>query len=417
MWRKGRISLTCAGLLPQDDGYSPWGAAGSPQGSESRAGAQEAAMGKASEEPTPVAPGWRARRGLLLAVVLPALVLASFSTVHLVVALSSAGAHARAGALATLTADSTRLAAALEDERNGIVRFVALGSAPGYQGVSGRGSAQPYTPGYQLELAVLRRAYAATDRSARQVMAAARAIRDSYPAAVREQAASEVAALGSLAGLRRAATGTRLPALEIIGEYASVIGSVLAVGDGASPGRGEEDLTRYGRELTLIASAREDAARQGAILLSALGPDLTSQGDFGPDQIGAITTALSEQQAAQAAFDGLAGPAQRQQFQDAMSAPLVTRAQAMEQQAIAMARSGTQDPTIGNASTGLVYVTAGLGSVEAQLEAAAQATASTLHTRAVLSALGYSLLLAFLAGLLLTVFRPRRAWRRPQPAP
>ena len=33
--------------------------------------------------------------------------------------------------------------------------------------------------------------------------------------------------------------------------------------------------------------------------------------------------------------------------------------------------------------------------------------ASTLHTRAVLSALGYSLLLAILAAMLFTVFRPR----------
>ena len=361
-------------------------------------------MGKASDDAVPAVRSWRGRRGLVLAVVLPALAIASFSTVHLVSALGSAGAAARAGALARLTADSTGLAAALEAERNETVRFVALGAPP--YGVAGRGSALT-SDDYKLEQAVLRRAYAATDRSARQVAAAARAIGGSYPAAVRDQAASELAALRGLAGLRRASTTTNLPSLNIISEYASVIGSVLAVGDGASLGRGEEDLARYRQELTLIAGAREDAARQGAILISALGPDLTVQGDFGPDKLGAITTAVSEQETAQVAFGNLAGPVQRQQFQDAMSAPAVTRARAMVDQAIALARSGQQDPTIGDAGTGLVYVQAGLGRVEAQLVAVEQSTAGALHSRAVLSALGYSLLLAILAAMLFTVFRPR----------
>jgi hypothetical protein len=340
--------------------------------------------------------------------VLPAAVLASFGAVHLAGALSSAGSAARAGAMATLTADSTRLATALAAERDQTVRFVALGSSPSSN--AGRGSAQPGSDGYRLELAVLHRAYASTDGAARQVTAAARAIGGSYPAAVRQQASSELGALGSLAGLRRAATATSLPSLDIISEYTAVIGSVLSAGHSTSPARGEQDLTRYGTELSLIAGAREYVAQQGAILMSALGPDLTSQGSFGPDKLGAITTAVSEQEAAQAAFDRMAGPAQRQQFRDAMSAPPVTRAQAMVQQAIALARSGEQDPTIGDASTAVVYVQAGLGRVEAQLVSAEQSTASALHSRAVLAAVGYSLLLAVLAVMLLTVFRPRRAW-------
>jgi hypothetical protein len=186
-----------------------------------------------------------------------------------------------------------------------------------------------------------------------------------------------------------------------------VIRAVLAIGNNAGPGRGEEDLARAGQELTLIAGARENVAQQSAILLSALNPDLTTRGDFGPDKLSAITAAVSEQEAAQVAFDGMAGPQQRQQYQDAMSAPQVTRAQAMVQQAIAMAQSGAQDPTIGEAGTGLFYVGAGLGRVEGQLESAEQSMASTLHTRAVLSALGYGLLLAVLAAMLFTVFRPR----------
>jgi len=361
-------------------------------------------MGKISEDAVPAVRSWRGRRGLVLAVVLPALAIASFSTVHLVSALGSAGSAARAGALARLTADSTGLAAALEAERNETVRFVALGAPP--YGVAGRGSART-SDDYQLEQAVLHGAYAATDRSARQVTAAARAIGGSYPAVVRQQATSEVAALGNLAELRRSSTTTNLPSLSIIREYTSVIRAVLAIGNNAGPGRGEEDLARAGQELTLIAGARENVAQQSAILLSALNPDLTTRGDFGPDKLSAITAAVSEQEAAQVAFDGMAGPQQRQQYQDAMSAPQVTRAQAMVQQAIAMAQSGAQDPTIGEAGTGLFYVGAGLGRVEGQLESAEQSMASTLHTRAVLSALGYGLLLAVLAAMLFTVFRPR----------
>ena len=361
-------------------------------------------MGKISDDAVPAVRSWRGRRGLVLAVVLPALAIASFSTVHLVSALGSAGSAARAGALARLTADSTGLAAALEAERNETVRFVALGAPP--YGVAGRGSART-SDDYQLEQAVLHGAYAATDRSARQVTAAARAIGGSYPAVVRQQATSEVAALGNLAELRRSSTTTNLPSLSIIREYTSVIRAVLAIGNNAGPGRGEEDLARAGQELTLIAGARENVSQQSAILLSALNPDLTTRGDFGPDKLSAITAAVSEQEAAQVAFDGMAGPQQRQQYQDAMSAPQVTRAQAMVQQAIAMAQSGAQDPTIGEAGTGLFYVGAGLGRVEGQLESAEQSMASTLHTRAVLSALGYSLLLAVLAAMLFTVFRPR----------
>jgi len=361
-------------------------------------------MGKISDDAVPAVRSWRGRRGLVLAVVLPALAIASFSTVHLVSALGSAGSAARAGALARLTADSTGLAAALEAERNETVRFVALGAPP--YGVAGRGSART-SDDYQLEQAVLHGAYAATDRSARQVTAAARAIGGSYPAVVRQQATSEVAALGNLAELRRSSTTTNLPSLSIIREYTSVIRAVLAIGNNAGPGRGEEDLARAGQELTLIAGARENVAQQSAILLSALNPDLTTRGDFGPDKLSAITAAVSEQEAAQVAFDGMAGPQQRQQYQDAMSAPQVTRAQAMAQQAIAMAQSGAQDPTIGEAGTGLFYVGAGLGRVEGQLESAEQSMASTLHTRAVLSALGYGLLLAVLAAMLFTVFRPR----------
>jgi hypothetical protein len=361
-------------------------------------------MGKISDDAVPAVRSWRGRRGLVLAVVLPALAIASFSTVHLVSALGSAGSAARAGALARLTADSTGLAAALEAERNETVRFVALGAPP--YGVAGRGSART-SDDYQLEQAVLHGAYAATDRSARQVTAAARAIGGSYPAVVRQQATSEVAALGNLAELRRSSTTTNLPSLSIIREYTSVIRAVLAIGNNAGPGRGEEDLARAGQELTLIAGARENVAQQSAILLSALNPDLTTRGDFGPDKLSAITAAVSEQEAAQVAFDGMAGPQQRQQYQDAMSAPQVTRAQAMAQQAIVMAQSGAQDPTIGEAGTGLFYVGAGLGRVEGQLESAEQSMASTLHTRAVLSALGYGLLLAVLAAMLFTVFRPR----------
>ena len=361
-------------------------------------------MGKISDDAVPAVRSWRGRRGLVLAVVLPALAIASFSTVHLVSALGSAGSAARAGALARLTADSTGLAAALEAERNETVRFVALGAPP--YGVAGRGSART-SDDYQLEQAVLHGAYAATDRSARQVTAAARAIGGSYPAVVRQQATSEMAALGNLAELRRSSTTTNLPSLSIIREYTSVIRAVLAIGNNAGPGRGEEDLARAGQELTLIAGARENVAQQSAILLSALNPDLTTRGDFGPDKLSAITAAVSEQEAAQVAFDGMAGPQQRQQYQDAMSAPQVTRAQAMAQQAIAMAQSGAQDPTIGEAGTGLFYVGAGLGRVEGQLESAEQSMASTLHTRAVLSALGYGLLLAVLAAMLFTVFRPR----------
>ena len=84
----------------------------------------------------------------------------------------------------------------------------------------------------------------------------------------------------------------------------------------------------------------------------------------------------------------------------------MTRAQTQEMAAIALAQSGQQDPTISEASTGLNYVRTSLGDVEAGLETTQESRASAVHTGAILSAVGYGVLLMFLAALLLMIFRP-----------
>jgi hypothetical protein len=352
--------------------------------------------------------GWRTRRGLLLAVVLPALALGSLGAVRLAGALGSAGSAAQARTMAALTADSASLAAALGTERDGIMRFVALGSSsPGGLPVpAGRGSHSLSSADYRLEAATLNRSFAATDRLVRRVRTEAAAIGDSYPAAARRQAASELSALGGLAGLRQAATQTRLPALPIISQYASVVSSVLAVGGNVTLGGGDAVLNRTARELALVAAIREDAAQEQAILTSALSSDLTNQGNFGPDKIAALQSATADQGANQTELGFVADPSGNRLFQDALSAPQVARALAQRDAAVALAQSGVQDPTIGLASTGMAYVSTSLGRAESQLAAAESGRAAALRSRAILAIAGYGLLLAALIVLLLLVFRP-----------
>jgi hypothetical protein len=359
------------------------------------------------QAPSPLG-GWRSRRGLQLAIILPVLALAALSTLRIVGALGSADAYADVSTLAALTADSTGLAGALEAERDEIVRFVALGTptAAAPAPVAGRGSAAPQSADYKLEQRAIGQTYAATGRLARQVHAEASAIGSAYPAAVQQHAANEVTALGNLADLRKAATDTRLPSLAIISQYGTIINAVLGISDDVSLGRGDGDLDRAGHELALVADAREAVAEQSAILTSALASDLTVQSDFGQDKLVAIEAALSQQKADLSVFQIIADPAQRQQYENALSGPQVTRAQVQEMQAIALAQSGQQDPTISEAGPALGYVRTSLGDVEARLEATQQSRASALHTDAILSAAGYSLLLVVLAALLLLIFRP-----------
>ena len=363
-------------------------------------------MGKTSDDAVPAVRSWRGRRGLALAVVLPALAIASFSTVHLVSALGSAGAAARAGALARLTADSTGLAAALEAERNETVRFVALGAPP--YGVIGRGSARTSDPGYKLEQAVLHRAFAATDRSARQVTAAARAIGGSYPAVVRRTGHQRGGGAGE-PGRTPQELHHDEPSLPQHHPRVQ-LGNRRRAGHRRrrqpGPGRGGPGPGRAG--------ANADRRRAGGRRPAERDPDLRPEP--GPHHPGRLRPGQAQRHHRRRQRAGSRAGGLRRHGGPAAAAAVPGRdVGPAGDQGPGHGPAGDRHGPVGRAgpddrrapAPGFSTCGAGLGHVEGQLESAEQSMASTLHTRAVLSALGYSLLLAILAAMLFTVFRPR----------
>ncbi len=143
-------------------------------------------------------------------------------------------AYQRVEALANLGQAVTALSQSLEDERDFTAGYIARGKP-------------------QADKVVLRQEYSATDRAARQVTALARGIGVSYPAQTRARAAALVTRIEGLGNLRRAVTGTQMPALAVIETYAATIGDVLAIDDEIAQGGGDAALEDTVRVLGLLS--------------------------------------------------------------------------------------------------------------------------------------------------------------------
>ena len=344
---------------------------------------------------------WRVRSRLVLLIAIPTLTAIVLGGIRIGSSAQSAIAYQQVEQLAVLSGKVASLAQALEVERNTTITYIVLGKQGG-----GRGS-PPVTLASRLENKVLKKDYAVTDGWARQVRSQALTIGSSYPPLVQQDAAGAVTAIDGLAALRAASTDTQLPSLVVVQKYATTIGNVLALTDEIALGSNDSSLADTVRVLGLISAMKAQASEQGAILRSALTSDLSGQGVFGQDKLEAITAAQANQQSDLSAFGISATAAQRQLYNDALSSTLADRAQAQEQQAIALAKSGrasSVDPTIANASAAMAYPVNALRGVETQLVNSVISRATALRNSAIVSAVavGVAVLLVLVLALLFT---------------
>jgi signal transduction histidine kinase len=342
---------------------------------------------------------WRVRSRLLLLVVIPTVTAVSAGGVFIATSAQSALVDQRVLTLANLSGKITGLVQALQNEREDTVRFIVLGNLNGGRGAL-PSSAIPPGP----ELGLLNQDYAVTTDWANQVKALASGINGSYSALAQQDMQAAVTAIGNLPAIRAAATGTQLPALIVINEYATTIATLLAVESQIAVGSSDSTLAGSVRVLGLVSSMKEEASQQQALLTSALRPDLVSLGQFGPTQQSAITDAQAQQQGDLSEFDTAATADQRQLFNSVLSSSSVVQAQAQEQEAISLASSKSSiatDPTISDASSALSFVVSGMRSAEQQFANSVISRSRSLRDSAITSAVIFSLAVALLLGIAL----------------
>src|SRR5207244_12198337 len=166
---------------------------------------------------------------------------------------------------ANLSGKITGLVQALQNEREDTVRYNVLGTSNGGRGAS-PSSAVPPGP----EIGLLNQDHAVTTGWANQVKALAGGIDGSYSALAQQDSQAAVTAIGNLPAIRAAATGTRLPALIVIREYATAINTLMAVQSQIAVGSSDSALAGSVRVLGLVTSMKEDASQQQALLTPAL---------------------------------------------------------------------------------------------------------------------------------------------------
>jgi signal transduction histidine kinase len=362
-----------------------------------RGGDQQPGAGTASRPASRRAlKNWRLRSRLVLLVIIPTLTAVAAGGIFIASSVESALVYQRVLTLANLSGKITGLVQALQNERQDTVQFIVLGAGNDGRGASAASSAP--------EVSLLNEDYAVTAGWADQVKALGDGVGGSYSALAQQDVQAAVTAIGNLPAIRAAATGTRLPALIVIEEYATTIDTLLAVENQIAVGSSDSTLAGEVRVLGLVSSMKEEASQQQALLTSALRSDLVSLGQFGPTQQSAITDAQAQQQGDLSEFDTAATPTQRQLFNNVLSSSTVVQAQAQEQEAISLASSKSPiatDPTISDASSALSYVVSGMRSAEQQFAASVISRSGSLHGSAITSAIIYSLAVALLLGIAL----------------
>jgi signal transduction histidine kinase len=342
---------------------------------------------------------WRVRSRLFMLVIIPTVTAVAAGGIFIASSVQSALVYQRVLTLANLSGKITGLVQALQNEREDTVRFVVMGRNNGGRGASAS-SAVPPGP----HLGLLSQDHAITTGWADQVKTLADGIGGSYSPLAQQGSKAAVTAIGNLPAIRAAATGTSLPALIVIQEYATAISTLMAVESQIAVGSSDSTLAGGVRVLGLVSSMKEEASLQQALLTSALRSDLVSLGQFGPTLQSALIDAQAQQQGDLNGFNTAATPEQRQLFNSVLSGSKIVQAQAQEQQAISLASSRStivNDPTISDASSSLSYVVSGMRSVEQQFASSVISRSRSLHDGAITSAAIFSFAVALLLGIAL----------------
>jgi signal transduction histidine kinase len=254
---------------------------------------------------------WRVAGRLMVLVAIPVVLGLALAGLRITDATRSAAAYGQVSRLAALGRQITGLAQAVENERAGTAAFIAQGRP-----AAGR--------------LALQRQYVITDRWAATVRGLLPQLGRGYPAQTRASAATVLASIAELPGLRRRAAQPQVPALAAITGYSAATASLFAFNDGIADLSGNSELIAGVRALGALSRMTDQAAQQQAILDVAL-----TQGHSDPGALTALTSAQARQASDLVSFRGSATPEQSWALTTTLATPQATQARVVEQRAIA----------------------------------------------------------------------------------
>jgi signal transduction histidine kinase len=346
---------------------------------KSHAGPQDAPSGRRALK------NWRVRSRLMLLVAIPTATALAFGGYGIYSSVQSAQAYQQVHQLAELGQDNTRLAQALEDERDQTVFYIALADSGGRSNAlssdaSVRADANP-------ELAVIHQQYAQTNKAATTVTKLAGQVRGGYTTQTQQAASTVLQALATLNSLRTSSISSQLPLLVVVQQYSTVISDVLGFNNDIAQGVGDPQLAQTVDVLGLVSQMKADASVQRAILTAAL-----QQGSFAPGELAALQNAMTAQATTLQAFNTAATPAQITLWNNSVSKSSgFSQTSSEEIQAVGLATTGSGSGSLGNDPTTpddwyasmTTTIHSQMGAVEQSLAGSVISRAASLRTRAI----------------------------------
>ena len=253
---------------------------------------------------------WRVGWRLIALIAIPTITAIGFGAVRIAQSTRAAEADQRVETLANLGSSVTRLAYALEDERDQVAGYIAMGKPASQQ-------------------SALQKRYRVTDQRADQVRDVADGIGTSYTPQVRNDVTAVIDRLNDVKYFRSAAANTQIPALRIIGDYSAAIGDLFTLNSQVAQGVNDPALANSVGALNALSRAQDLASQQRGILYTAL---LSRQ--FVPGAAQALSDANAAETAELAQFQSSSSVAEQQTYSDTVAGPPVDQAAAMELQAL-----------------------------------------------------------------------------------
>jgi signal transduction histidine kinase len=255
---------------------------------------------------------WRLVSRLIVLVALPTVLGLTLAGVRVDDAARSAEAYGQIDRLGMLGQQVTGLSQAMQDERSDAAAFIA----------GGRPAAG---------LVALHRQYLITDGWAARVRRLVPQLGRGYPAQDRASAATVLASIAELPGLREHVAQRQSPALTVINGYSAAIAGLFPVNDGIAGLSDNSALITTVHTLGSLSRMKDQASLQQAILGAAL-----AEGRFGPGALAALTTAEAQQASDLALFRSSATREQSWALSGTLAGPLAGQARAVEQRATAV---------------------------------------------------------------------------------
>jgi signal transduction histidine kinase len=268
---------------------------------------------------------WRVSWRLIALIAIPTVTAMAFGLVRIQEAMKSAASDQRVEQMANLGSAVTHLAFAMEDERDGLAGYIAMGRKGALHTPTG------------APTSALNADYARTNAAAAQVTSLSSGItsNSAFPAQVKSDLSAVLDRVTDLPHYRSAAVHSLAPSLNIVGDYSEAIADLFTLNDQISQGSSDATLSNTVRALGALSRTEDEASQQRGILYAAL---LDRQ--FEPGAEGALSSALAAQQAELQEFQSAATIGEQQTYSNTVAGPPVDAAQEMEKQAIASGGSG-----------------------------------------------------------------------------